>query len=108
MKNHIFVIITIAIFSFQASATRVVSCNEGDAEYITNQFSSGNLNPNNKIVKEFLRGSLSYNEICEVRNQIIMDGLGFTLYKPSNETVNYIAIYNGLDGSYVLYGPLTR
>lgn len=108
MKNHLFALITIAIFSSQVSASRVVSCNEDDAKYITNQFSSGNLNSNNKIVKEFPRGSLSYDEICEVRSQIIMDGLGFTLYKPSNEMVNYIAIYNGLDGSYILYGPLAR
>jgi hypothetical protein len=48
---------------------------------------------------------LKHSEICEVRNELIMDGLAFTLYKPESDKKKYISVYNGLDGSSQLYGP---
>ena len=59
----------------------------------------------NEIEKNFPSGSLKHSEICEVRNELIMDGLAFTLYKPESDKKKYISVYNGLDGSSQLYGP---
>lgn len=105
MKTQVFVILISCFVCFKASAIRVVSCDKQDAEYIATKHSSGALKHANEIEKVFSRGSLKHNEICEVRNEIIMDGLAFTLYKLENEEQIYISVYNGLDGSSKLYGP---
>lgn len=105
MKTQAFVILISCFVCFKVSAIRVVSCDKQDAEYITTKHSSGALKHTNEIEKVFPRGSLKHDEICEVRNEIIMDGLAFTLYKLENEEQRYISVYNGLDGSFKLYGP---
>ena len=103
-----FVILAIIFSSVEANAVRVVSCNEVDSEYIASKLSSGVLIEANEVEKTFPRGSLKYSEICEVRNEIIMDGLAFTLYKPDGNNERFIAVYNGLDGSSTIYGPFKK
>ena len=108
MKAQVFVLLISFFVCFKANAIRVVSCEKQDAEYIATKHSSGSLIQVNEIKKVFPRGSLKHNEICEVRNEIIMDGLAFTLYKLENEKHTYISVYNGLDGSSKLYGPFNE
>ena len=108
MMIRAFVILAIIFSSVEANAVRVVSCNEVDSEYIASKLSSGVLIEAHEIEKTFPRGSLKYSEICEVRNEIIMDGLAFTLYKPNTNNERFISVYNGLDGSSKLYGPFKK
>ncbi|KAA1155314.1 hypothetical protein EU510_04195 [Pseudoalteromonas sp. FUC4] len=105
MKTQAFVILISCFVCFKAIAIRVVSCDKQDTEYIATKHSSGALIQANEIEKVFPRDSLKHNEICEVRNEIIMDGLAFTLYKLQSEEQRYISVYNGLDGNFKLYGP---
>ena len=105
MKTQVFVFLTSFIICIEASAMRIVSCGKLDAEYITSMHSSDALVHANEIDKAFPHGTLKYYEVCEVRNEIIMDGLAFTLYKLESEKQRYISVYNGLDGSSKLYGP---
>jgi len=105
MKTQAFVFLISCIVCFQSNAIRVVSCEKEDADYIANKLASNALIEANKIEKSFPRGSLKYSEICEVRNEIIMDGLAFTLYKLESNKHKFISVYNGLDGSSKLYGP---
>jgi len=105
MKIQAFVISISLLFCVEASAVRVVTCDKPDSNYIATKFSSGAFVQANEIEKAFPRGSLKYSETCEVRNELIMDGLAFTLYKPEGDKKKYISVYNGLDGSSQLYGP---
>ncbi|MEP2650689.1 MAG: hypothetical protein ABJH06_01725 [Paraglaciecola sp.] len=105
MKTQAFVILISCFVCFKISAIRVVSCDKQDANYIATKHTSGAFIQANEIEKVFPRGSLKYNEICEVRNELIMDGLAFTLYKPEGNEHKFISVYNGLDGSSKLYGP---
>ncbi|MBO9492429.1 hypothetical protein J7384_18855 [Endozoicomonas sp. G2_1] len=90
------------------NANRVISCSERDVDFIYQKHTAGVLIPANEVVKSFPRGSLSYSEICEVRNQLIMDGLAFTLYKPKDQKQRYISVYNGFDGGSKIYGPFVN
>lgn len=89
------------ILSANIYAVDFKSCSENDAKYIKQLFNSNELNNENisdvkfKIVPRF---------ICVVRNELMMDGLLFTLYK-TGESQNFISIYNGLDGTDKMYGP---
>jgi hypothetical protein len=94
MKTQAFVILISCFVCFKASAIRVVSCDKQDAEYIAAKNSSGALKHSNEIEKVFPRGSLKHNEICEVRNEIIMDGLAFTMQlKKSSLKIAYENIH---------------
>ena len=105
MKTQAFVISISLFFCAEACAVRVITCDKPDSDYIAAKFSSGAFVQANEIEKNFPSGSLKHSEICEVRNELIMDGLAFTLYKPESDKKKYISVYNGLDGSSQLYGP---
>lgn len=105
MTVQAFVILISLFLCFKTNAFSVASCEKQDSEYITAKHSSGELIQANETLTHFPRGSLNQNEICKVSNELMMDGLAFTLYKPETQKERYIAVYNGLDGSYKLYGP---
>lgn len=83
-------------------------CEKLEADYITTKFVTGALIEANKIENGLPLSKLKPYEICEVRNEIIMDGLSFTLYKIEREKQRYISVYNGFDGSSILYGPFNE
>jgi hypothetical protein len=89
------------IFSANICAADLKSCSENDANYIKVLFNSNELNNKNISDAKF---KIDPKFICVVKNELMMDGLSFTLYK-SGENQNYIFIYNGLDGSGKMYGP---
>ena len=105
MKSLKIALLLSFVLPFHSNAIRVAACEANDAEYVRDKFQSGAFVKQNQADKEFPRGTLKHSEICEVRNLIIMDGLAFTLYKPSEENNKYILVHNGLDGSSQLYGP---
>lgn len=105
MKISIPIILLAILCSFNAHAVRVCNCNDLEIEHIKQQFHSGVLNEENISDREFKRGSLGTAEMCELRNEFVSDGLAFTLYKPKGESLNYILVYNGINGSFKLYGP---
>ena len=89
------------IFSANIYAINFKSCSDDDANYIKHLFNSGELNDKNISDVKF---KIDPEYICVVKNELMMDGLSFTLYK-NGENHNYISIYNGLDGSGKMYGP---
>ena len=105
MNISIPVALLVMLCSFDAHAVRVRNCSGLEIEYIKQQFQSGALSEENISYREFKRGSLGITEMCELRNEFASDGLAFTLYKPKDESSNYILVYNGIDGSFKLYGP---
>jgi hypothetical protein len=89
------------IFSANICAMDINSCSDDDAKYIKQLFNSNKLNYKNISYVKF---KIDPEIICVVKNELMMDGLSFTLYK-AGYNQNYISIYNGLDGSDKMYGP---
>ena len=106
MKMQTFVFTTILLLSsYHSHAIRIVSCSDIDSKYILSILKSKKLEPSLAIERDFSRADLKGNEVCELRNEIMSDGLSFTLYKLKSEKVRYISVDNGFDGSYKTYGP---
>ena len=66
---------------------------------------SGNLSQKNTSDREFKRGTLGIDEVCELRSELVSDSLAFTLFRPKGESLSYVLVHNRLDGSFKLYGP---
>ena len=98
MKILTFVVVMATFCSFNAYAVKARSCENLEVEYIKLQLQNGNL-------REFKRGTLGIAEMCELRSELVSDGLAFTLIRPKGQSSNYILVHNGLDGSFKLYGP---
>ena len=49
-----------------------------------------------------------FEVICEVKDPKMMDGLAFVLYKNTDSGSFFIGLYNGLDGSNQLHGPIIK
>jgi len=105
MKILTFVVVMATFCSFNAYAVKARSCENLEVEYIKLQLQNGNLSQKNISDREFKRGTLGIAEMCELRSELVSDGLTFTLIRPKGESSNYILVHNGLDGSFKLYGP---
>ncbi|MCU4676916.1 hypothetical protein N7931_14880 [Catenovulum sp. 2E275] len=104
-KILISVVLLVTFCSFNTQAMRLRNCCDLEIEYIKQQYQSGALIKKNISDREFERGSLRVAEMCDLRSELVSDGLAFTLFKPKGESSNYISVYNGIDGSFKLYGP---
>lgn len=108
MKARAFIILFCLFCCLKVNAIQIVPCEKQDSEYIALKVSSGAFIQANEIEEAFPRGSLKHSGVCEVRTEIMMDGLAFTLYKPEGNNQLFISVYNGLDGSAKLYGPFKK
>ena len=105
MKILIFVVVMATFCSFYAHAVKVRNCENLEVKYIKLQLQNGNLIQKNISDREFKRGTLGIDEMCELRSELASDSLAFTLFRPKGESLSYILVHNGLDGSFKLYGP---
>ncbi len=105
MKILTFVVVMATFCSFNAHAVKVRSCENLEVKYIKLQLQNGNLIHENISDREFQRGTLGIDEVCELRSELVSDSLAFTLFRPKGESLSYILVHNGLDGSLKLYGP---
>ncbi|WP_419226598.1 hypothetical protein [Alteromonas sp. OM2203] len=105
MKILTFVVVMATFSSFNAHAVKVRSCENLEVKYIKLQLQNGNLIHENISDREFQRGTLGIDEVCELRSELVSDSLAFTLFRPKGESLSYILVHNGLDGSLKLYGP---
>ncbi|GAB2994810.1 hypothetical protein GCM10027050_10360 [Psychrosphaera aestuarii] len=108
MKILLLLSLSLLLVSLAAQAQRIRQCASPELEYIRVQMSVSELNRFELPEKQIRYRSLKYSEVCEDRNEIVMDGLVFTLYILESEQNNFIDVYNGLDGSRMLYGPFER
>ena len=105
MKILTFVVVMATFCSFNAHAVKVRSCENLEVKYIKLQLKNGNLIHENISDREFQRGTLGIDEMCELRSELVSGSLAFTLFRPKGESLSYILVHNGLDGSLKLYGP---
>ena len=99
-------------------ASSLSLCSDIEVDYIKSLFSSKKLEPEFAIDYDFEpnleqtfdtdteQNKPRMDKICELRNELISDGLSFTLFKQNK--LLYIRVNNGFDGSYTMYGPFER
>ena len=94
-----------ALSSLNAHAFNVRNCEGVEVEYIKQQHQKGAFIEENASDRVFGKEALNSAETCQLKNKIISDGLGFTLYRLISESTHYILLHNAFDGSSQLYGP---
>ena len=94
-----------ALSSLNAYAFKIRNCERVEVEYIKQLHQKSAFNEENASDSVFGKAALSTAETCQLKNKIISDGLGFTLYRLNGESTNYILLHNAFDGSSQLYGP---
>ena len=105
MKILTFVVVMATFCNFNAHAVKVRSCENLEVKYIKLHLQNGNLSQKNISDREFKRGTLGIDEMCELRSELVSDSLAFTLFRPKGESLSYVLVHNRLDGSFKLYGP---
>ena len=105
MKILTFVVVMATFCSFDAHAVKVRSCENLEVKYIKQHLQNGNLIQKNISDREFKRGTLGIDEMCELRSELVSDSLAFTLFRPKGESSSYVLVHNRLDGSFKMYGP---
>ena len=90
------------LISFNSYAFEPVKCNESEIEFILNKLNTSKLIKENESTVILTKQS---HIMCNHNNPILLDGLAYSLYKLKNNKLQYITIYNGLDGSSKTYGP---
>ena len=108
MKILLLLSLSLLMISLAAQAQRIRQCASSELEYIRVQMSVSDLHRFELPEKTMRYRHLKYSEVCEDRNEIVMDGIVFTLYMLESEQDNFIDVYNGLNGSRMLYGPFER
>jgi hypothetical protein len=92
------------LFSVNIFAVSFQTCSENDVNYVRQLFNSNELTDKNSSNYMF---KIDSKYICVFKNELMMDGLSFTLYK-GGEDFNFVIIHNGLDDSFKMYGPFKR
>ena len=92
------------LVSFNSFAFEFVKCSESDIEFILNKLNTSKLIKVNESNAQLTSKS---HTMCNLNNPIILDGLAYSLYKSKNNELQYITVYNGLDGSSKTYGPFS-
>ncbi len=89
-------------------ALDIVKCSSEDEVFVGDIHAAKRLS-NESLVAEADEG-LAIKELrqCELKDDVMMDGLSFTLYKGTNSKVLFVRVHNGFDGTSKLYGPFNK
>ena len=89
-------------------ALDIVKCSSEDEVFVGDIHAAKRLS-NESLVAEADEG-LAIKELrqCELKDDVMMDGLSFTLYKGTNSKVLFVRVHNGFDSTSKLYGPSNK
>ncbi len=104
MTKFIFPAILFFLYSSNLQAENG-NCSKSDFDFVKNILAENKLNKNNLSDQVF---KTSGGQTCVIKNNLMLDGLSFTLYKLNDEKSEYIQVHNGLDGASKTYGPFVR
>ena len=104
MNKYIYPAILLFLCSANLQA-EVTNCSKSDFDFVKQTYVENKLSKNNLSDKVF---KISEGQTCEIKNNLMMDGLSFTLYKLNNEKSEYIRVHNGLNGTSKTYGSFVR
>lgn len=104
-KVTFFLFFALALHSYAAD---IVRCSPEDALFVREIHAAKRLT-NESLVAETDEG-LTINEWhqCELKDDVLMDGLSFTLYKKIKTKDLFVRVHNGFDGTSHLYGPFNK
>jgi hypothetical protein len=89
-------------------AVDIVKCSSEDEVFIREIQAAKKLS-NESLVAEAKDG-FAINEWlqCELKDDVMMDGLSFTLYKSIKSKGLFVAVHNDFDGTSKFYGPFNK
>ena len=89
-------------------AVDIVKCSPEEEEFVREIHAAKRLS-NESLVAEADEG-LAIKEWlqCELKDDVMMDGLSFTLYKGIKSKGLFVRVHNGFDGTSKLYGPFNK
>jgi len=93
----------IGLNTFNAQA-----CEIENQHYVKRHFVEDKLIVDTEVKQEDFVAELKNAVVCEIKNEIMLDGLSFLLYQHDESNSAYIRVNNGLDGTSKLYGPFAH
>lgn len=91
-----------------AYALDIVICSSEEEVFVREIHAAKRLS-NESLVAEADEG-LAINKLrqCELKDDVMMDGLSFTLYKGTNSKDLFVRVHNNFDDTSKLYGPFNK
>ncbi|TKB43722.1 hypothetical protein [Thalassotalea mangrovi] len=90
---------------FSAIANSDGACSESNFDFVMTKLNDNKLAGNGLTQEEFSKTIPNPSPVCEIKNDLMSDGLAFTVYKEGADSQLYISVYNGLNGSVKYFGP---
>jgi hypothetical protein len=96
------------VLTAHSYAVDIVKCSPEEEEFVREIHAVKRLS-NESLVAEADEG-LAIKEWfqCELKDDVMMDGLSFTLYKGIKSKGLFVRVHNGFDGNSKLYGPFNK
>lgn len=92
----------------QSYAVDIAKCSSEDEVFIREIHAAKRLS-NDALVAEAKDGFAIKDWLqCELKEEVMMDGLSFTLYKSIKSTDIFVDVHNGFDGTSKLYGVFNK
>ncbi len=95
-------------YASHSYAADIVKCSPEEEDFVREIHAAKRLS-NEALVAEADEG-LAIKEWlqCELKDDVMMDGLSFTLYKENKSKSLFVRVHNGFDGTSKLYGPFNK
>ncbi|MBU1308642.1 MAG: hypothetical protein KKE30_03800 [Gammaproteobacteria bacterium] len=98
------------LFAFKSPsyAVEIVKCGSEDEVFIRELHAAKKLS--NESLAAEAKDGFAINEWlqCQLKDDVMMDGLSFTLYKSIKSNGLFVVIHNDFDGTSKLYGPFNK
>ncbi|TLU61989.1 hypothetical protein FE810_13100 [Thalassotalea litorea] len=99
------IILALVLSPYIAMANASGACSESNFDFVMTKLNGNELADNGLTHEEFSKTDPKPSAVCEIKNDLMSDGLAFTVYKESADTQFYISVYNGVNGSVKYFGP---
>lgn len=93
------------VLAFETHGADVAKCAEEDIRFVRTQHAEKRLSAEKIADEQVAANSINTSSQCLIKNELMMDGLSFMLYKENEGSEFFIRIYNDFDGTSTLYGP---
>ena len=90
------------------NAFNVGACDAENQDYVKRHLVENRLIVDAEVTQEDSVSELNNAVVCEMKNELMLDGLSFLLYQNDGSKFAYIRVTNGLDGTSRLYGPFAH
>lgn len=93
------------VLAFETHGAGVAKCAEENITFVRKQHVENHLSAEKVVEEKVMEKSINTSYQCFIKNELMMDGFSFMLYKGHGGRESYIRVYNDFDGTSKLYGP---